>query len=67
MASAKCIFCGSVGPLTDAHVFRKDWIDRLYPTMERFRHERQAYIAGHEGASVWTVPTADLKVKDVAA
>jgi hypothetical protein len=54
---AGCIFCGT-SPTTNAHVFRKGWIDRLMPRSGSFRHRRGAEIDGRS----WIKDSMDLKV-----
>jgi hypothetical protein len=55
-----CIFCGRA-PTTNAHIFRKGWIDELFPHMRTFRHrhirrEEKPFDHG------WSMSAADFKV-----
>jgi hypothetical protein len=61
-----CIFCGGT-PLTNAHIFRKGWMDQLFPTTERFRHRRNRHEVGYEALSEWPAVAADFQVKRACA
>jgi len=36
----RCIFCGR-SPTTSTHVFRKAWLDRIFPSGQPFRHRHE--------------------------
>jgi hypothetical protein len=62
MASG-CIFCGT-SPTTNAHIFRKGWIEQVYPGAEGFGHRHQRH--GEGGFDVHRVtPQIDFKVNRV--
>ena len=51
--------------MSNAHIFRKEWIDQLFPQPGTpYRHERRDLVGG-TGESEWESSAADLKVKDV--
>lgn len=60
---AGCIFCGA-SPITNAHIFRKAWIDEVTPRARGFRHRRgpRAQVPG-PGQREWIKDAIDLKVK----
>lgn len=60
-ALASCVFCGR-SPTTRAHIFRKGWIDRLFPGTRRFTHRHVRHEATPFDAT-WSRPSADFKVK----
>lgn len=61
--SAACIFC-SGAPTTNAHVFRKAWLDSVFPGTELYRHRHVR--RGDGGFDVaWAKAEADVKVKAV--
>src|SRR4051812_13761085 len=60
----RCIFCGSRG-ISNAHIFRKEWIDYLFPQPGNpYGHLRRGHMAGSED-SQWLSWAVDFKVKDV--
>jgi len=56
-----CIFCGT-SPTTNAHVFRKAWLDSIYPAAGDFEH---TYGRGDEFDRKWSKGEADVKVNCV--
>jgi hypothetical protein len=55
-----CIFCGR-SPTTNAHIFRKGWLDEIFPGLERFEHRYQRRGEGGFDRS-WRKDEADIKV-----
>ena len=60
----KCIFCGK-SPVTDAHIFRKGWVDDVMPLAREYRHRRGGTDSAAREPGDWTNKTIDLKVKSV--
>jgi hypothetical protein len=57
---AGCIFCGT-SPTTNAHIFRKAWIDKVFPGTGTFRHRHvRRHIEGFD--RTWEADEVDLKV-----
>jgi hypothetical protein len=60
---AGCIFCDE-RPLTNAHVFRKAWLDQIFPGSDPYRHRHvRRGEGGHE--KTWSKDEADIKVRCV--
>jgi hypothetical protein len=64
---AGCIFCGK-SPLTNAHIFRRGWMDGLVPGAARFRNRHIRTEPGAEPHDKsWPAKQADVQVKAVCA
>jgi hypothetical protein len=58
-----CIFCGT-SPTTNAHIFREQWIEQLFPGVAPYRHWHQR--DGDKPLDVaWEKRKPDLKVNSV--
>jgi hypothetical protein len=55
-----CVFCGS-GPTTNAHVFRKRWIEEIFPGTNPLPH-RHVRRGTHGFDKHWTRNEPDIKV-----
>jgi hypothetical protein len=55
-----CIFCGR-SPTTNAHIFRKAWLEQVFPGLEQFEHRHQRRGEGGFDRS-WSKDEADIKV-----
>jgi len=57
-----CIFCGG-SPTTNAHIFRKAWLDHVMPHPDPYVHHRIGQGQGGEGEiRIWAKDESDLKV-----
>ena len=56
-----CIFCDRT-PTTRAHIFRRGWLDDLYPGRGRLTHSHQRNEPDSSFDHMWTASEADLKV-----
>ena len=56
-----CIFCDR-SPTTNAHIFRKAWLEQIFPGLEQFEHRHQRRGEGGFDRS-WSKGEADIKVR----
>jgi hypothetical protein len=62
----KCIFCGQ-SPVTNEHIFSRDWLETLMPATDRFvhRHLREERADDDSFDVLWRKDEFDVKVKCV--